>query len=210
MLATMSFLALELGEEEDSFAPALRWAAKRSEIAILCAEGFGDVEAAVWAAAPDRLKNHCYLVTTGDRDPASARARGLFDAVVHAPDPSEASPPLSVLKRRLVTDISDARQEDVDAAALFLHRFREAEILPQQSAFDDSAAQGPIPSPGRDSVPAVDARLPEAAPRPLEAETGAAAASEPCARPGARSEPAPETDPVPPAADEPVSALDTR
>jgi hypothetical protein len=51
MLATMSFLALELGEAEDSFAPALRWAAKRSEIAILCAEGFGDVEAAVWAAA---------------------------------------------------------------------------------------------------------------------------------------------------------------
>jgi hypothetical protein len=142
MLATMSFLALELGEAEDSFAPALRWAAKRSEIAILCAEGFGDVEAAVWAAAPDRLKNHCYLVTTGDRDPASARARGLFDAVVHAPAPSEASPPLSVLKRRLVTDISDARQEDVDAAALFLHRFREAEILPPQSAFDDSAAQG--------------------------------------------------------------------
>jgi hypothetical protein len=152
MLATMSFLALELGEEEDSFAPALRWAAKRSEIAILCAEGFGDVEAAVWAAAPDRLKNHCYLVTTGDRDPASARARGLFDAVVHAPDPSEASPPLSVLKRRLVTDISDARQEDVDAAALFLHRFREAEILPPQSAFDDSAAQAPDPVGRRDDA----------------------------------------------------------
>jgi hypothetical protein len=42
MLATMSFLALELGEEDESYAPALRWAAKRSEIAILCAEGFGD------------------------------------------------------------------------------------------------------------------------------------------------------------------------
>jgi len=145
MLATMSFLALELGEDADTYVPALRWAAKRSEIAILCAEGFGDAEAALWAAAPDRLKNHCYLVTTGDRDPASARARGLFDAVVHAPAPSDASPPLAVLKRRLATDISDARQEDVDAAALFLHRFREAELSPPRDAFADTA-DGPVDS----------------------------------------------------------------
>jgi len=150
MLATMSFLALELGEDADTYVPALRWAAKRSEIAILCAEGFGDAEAALWAAAPDRLKNHCYLVTTGDRDPASARARGLFDAVVHAPAPSDASPPLAVLKRRLATDISDARQEDVDAAALFLHRFREAELSPPRDAFADTAGadRSTAPEPG--------------------------------------------------------------
>jgi hypothetical protein len=150
MLSTMSFLALELGEDEESFAPALRWAAKRSEIAILCAEGFGDTEAALWAAAPDRLKNHCYLVTTGDRDPASARARGLFDAVVHAPAPSESSPPLAVLKRRLATDISDARQEDVDAATLFLHRFRETELSPPEDDFADDAAplRSAAPEPG--------------------------------------------------------------
>jgi hypothetical protein len=153
MLATMSFLALELGEDHESYAPALRWAAKRSEIAILCAEGFGDPEAALWAAAPDRLKNHCYLVTTGGRDPASARARGLFDAVVHAPDPSESSPPLTVLKKRLATDISDARQEDIDAAALFLHRFREADLsAPLSSAFDEArwSAAEPEAAPGRD------------------------------------------------------------
>jgi hypothetical protein len=128
MLATMSFLALELGEDRPkAMRPpcAGRRNAPRSRSSA--PKGSAMSEAALWAAAPDRLKNHCYLVTTGDRDPASARARGLFDAVVHAPQPSEASPPLSVLKRRLATDISDARQEDVDAAALFLHRFREAE-----------------------------------------------------------------------------------
>jgi len=151
MLETMSFLAMELGEDPESYAPALRWAAKRSEIAILCAEGFGDPEAALWAAAPDRLKNHCYLVTTGDRDPASARARGLFDAVVHAPSPSEASPPLSVLKRRLATDISDARQEDVDAAALFLHRFRREEVPPVPAAPIDPPA---LERPPADASPA--------------------------------------------------------
>ena len=53
MLATMSFLALELGEDADTYVPALRWAAKRSEIAILCAEGFGDAEGrAVGRGAP--------------------------------------------------------------------------------------------------------------------------------------------------------------
>lgn len=138
-LATMSFLALELGEDAESYTPALRWAAKRSEIAILCAEGFGEGEAALWAAAPDRLKNHCYLVTTGNRDPASTRARGLFDAVVHEPSPSEASPPLSVLKKRLATDISEARQEDVAAAALFLFRFYQSDLSAPENAFDDAS-----------------------------------------------------------------------
>jgi hypothetical protein len=94
MLATMSFLALELGEDPTASPPpcAGRRNARRSRSSA--PKGSATVEAALWAAAPDRLKNHCYLVTTGDRDPASARARGLFDAVVHAPDPSEASPPL--------------------------------------------------------------------------------------------------------------------
>jgi hypothetical protein len=203
MLATMSFLALELGEDHESYAPALRWAAKRSEIAILCAEGFGDPEAALWAAAPDRLKNHCYLVTTGGRDPASARARGLFDAVVHAPDPSESSPPLTVLKKRLATDISDARQEDIDAAALFLHRFREADLsAPPSSAFDEArwSAAEPEAAPGRDDragrpvAPTADvAPHPAAADRaPNLAERARANASAP-AEP-APAEPAPSND----------------
>ena len=174
MLATMSFLALELGEDADTYVPALRWAAKRSEIAILCAEGFGDAEAALWAAAPDRLKNHCYLVTTGDRDPASARARGLFDAVVHAPAPSESSPPLAVLKRRLASDISDASQEDMDAAALFLHRFRKAELSLPRDTFDEEMAtdRTAAPAPGsrgddrtlEDSVPSAEPAPDTAAP----------------------------------------------
>jgi hypothetical protein len=128
VLDAMSFLALELDAGPEACAPALAWAAKRSEIAIYCAADFDPAEAAVWAAAPDRLKNHCYLVITGDRDAASARARGLFDAVIHAPAPSEAAATLSALKHRLTADIAAARAEDVDAAELFLHRFRRAEL----------------------------------------------------------------------------------
>jgi hypothetical protein len=126
-LASMSFLAMELGHDPEGWPAAMAWAAKRSEIAIFCADGFGDLEAGIWSAAPDRLKNHCYLVITGRRaiaGPAAAEARGLFDAVIHAPAPAEGTGPLGALSHRLTADIALARQEDVDAAELFLHRFR--------------------------------------------------------------------------------------
>lgn len=183
MLRTMSFLALELGEEPDVYAPALKWAAKRSEIAILCAQGFGDREATLWAAAPDRLKNHCYLVVTGAKDAASARARGLFDAAIHAPAGSGANAPLDALRHRLAADITAARQEDIDAAELFLHRFRRAEI-------DIAGGAGPSPAnrPLRDAAadaspdhpPASEHPAPPAAPEPCRSDN--AATPEPEAR----------------------------
>lgn len=171
MLETMSFLAVELGADAETYTPALGWAAKRSEIAIFCARAFGDTEAAIWRAAPDRLKNHCYLVITGAQDTASARARGAFDAVIHAPGASRTAAPLAALKHRLSADIIAARREDVDAAELFLHRFRRAlddlEAAAATQAEADAAA--------------------EAAP--------AASASRSDGRPEPKREPEPEADP---------------
>jgi chemotaxis protein histidine kinase CheA len=160
VLSSMSFLAVELDEEAEDHAPALAWAAKRCEIAIFCATDFGDSEAAIWAIAPDRLKNHCYLVVTGDRDTGSARARGLFDAVIHAPAPSEAAAPLRALQHRLAADIAAARQEDIDAAELFLHRFRraaaEAEASTDRGAAADQAGEDAPASPADDAGPGED------------------------------------------------------
>jgi hypothetical protein len=183
ILATMAFLGIELGPEPEAYTAALGWAAKRSEIAIFCTEGFGDAEATIWRAAPDRLKNHCYLVITGDRDAGSARAHGAFDAVIHAPAASEAAAPLAALKHRLAADITAAREEDIDAAELFLRRFRREDSEP-------SAMPGP-----RDSGPAPDPGLPpgaEAAPR-TQAPPPAAAEPPEAAQPPA----VPDTDPDP-------------
>jgi hypothetical protein len=171
VLVSMSFLAVELAAGPSDCAAALGWAAKRSEIAIFCAAAFSEAEAAIWSAAPDRLKNHCYLVLTGGRDAAasaSARARGHFDAIIHAPAPSEATAPLGALKHRLAADIDAARQEDIDAAELFLHRFRRAggEAVP-------GGAEAAEPPAAR-----LDARAPIADPQPMERQSQRRRASE--------------------------------
>ena len=133
ILGTMAFLGIELGPDPESYTAALGWAGKRSEIAIFCTEVFGDEEAAIWRAAPDRLKNHCYLVITGEREAGAARAHGAFDAVIHAPSASDVAAPLAALKHRLAADITTARGEDVDAAELFLRRFRREDSEPRSS-----------------------------------------------------------------------------
>lgn len=136
-LETMSFLAVELDTDADAWSPALAWAAKRCEIAVFCVDRFEATAAAVWSAAPPRLKNHCYLVVTGDRaaaNAASAEGRGLFDAVIHAPDLAHSAAPLEALTHRLEADIRLGRQEDVDAAELFLHRFRSVVPVPAREA----------------------------------------------------------------------------
>jgi hypothetical protein len=143
VLDTMAFLAVQLGPEPETYTAALGWAARRSEIAIFCTDAFGDAEAAIWRAAPDRLKNHCYLVLTGDRDAAAGRAHGAFDAVIHAPAASEIAAPLAALKHRLAADITAAREEDIDAAELFLRRFRREDSEPRQGASAEPANAAP-------------------------------------------------------------------
>ncbi len=155
-LASMSFLAMELGADPGGWLAAMGWAAKRSEIAIFCADAFGQTEAEIWAAAPARLKNHCYLVITGRRSlsgPAAAEARGLFDAVIHAPAPAEGTGPLGALSHRLATDIALARQEDVDAAELFLHRFRRKGAAAAPDAPDGAVPSRPAARPMQSEAP---------------------------------------------------------
>lgn len=166
ILGTMAFLGIELGPEPEAYTAALGWAARRAEIAIFCTEGFGDLEAAIWRAAPDRLKNHCYLVITGERDAGSARAHGAFDAVIHAPTAAEAAAPLAALKHRLAADITAAREEDVDAAELFLRRFRREDSEPSgaEGADPAGAARAPGPLPGSAGAPGTDAPAPAATP----------------------------------------------
>ncbi|MGP1356983.1 hypothetical protein [Roseicyclus sp.] len=203
VLETMSFLAVELGAEPEDCAAALGWAAKRSEIAIFCADAFTGEEAAIWSAAPDRLKNHCYLVVTGGREAASlasAQARGHFDAVIHAPVPSEAMAPLGALKHRLAADIDAARAEDIDAAELFLHRFRrpageerqpetvEPEAWPEPLARERPATQAAAPVSRPVSRPTQPAAAPaEAVPEPRAARAAGAPRT---AKPAPKPEPA--------------------
>ncbi|MDG4647767.1 hypothetical protein P6F26_04880 [Roseibacterium sp. SDUM158017] len=205
-LETMSFLAVELGADAGTWAPALSWAAKRTEIAIFCAHDFSDAEAAIWSSAPDRLKNHCYLVVTGRREDhgtASARARGLFDAIIHVPAPSEATSPLGALSHRLAADISAARREDVDAAELFLHRFRRktGEAAPAEDAAGPEA-RDPVTMPPVSRPLSRPLSSPQSRPlsRPLSRPVMEPAAWDVEPAPPPRRDPLPETRAEAPAA----------
>ncbi|MEM9756351.1 MAG: hypothetical protein AAF914_10170 [Pseudomonadota bacterium] len=124
-LRRIAFLYLATGDTAAEQLSALDWAEPRTDIAIWTTEYFSDAEARIWAAAPDRLKNHAILVATGpneDEAELSARAGFEFDGVYAVPRTRGARSAVDRLMQRLDADIDDARAADIDAAQLFLHR----------------------------------------------------------------------------------------
>lgn len=150
-LRRMSFLHLAVGADPALQAPALAWAARRCDLAIWCSRGFGAAEAAVWAAAPDRLKHHAHLAILGQPDGAGADPAppsADFQAVIALPGTETIA--AGPLLARLEADIDAALAEDLDAARLLLHRFGlsdrpapDAEAVPaEDGAADEAAATG--------------------------------------------------------------------
>lgn len=159
VLQRMSFLLLAAGDEVTEQAPALAWAAKRTDVSIWCTHDFDAIEAQVWAAAPERLKNHAHLAVFGGADAAETlRGRALSDfesvvAVPQGPDGADATRLLA----RLGADIDTALGEDMDAARLLLHRFG-------LDAAPDAAAAGTAPAEPAPTEDAVTAPPEQAAP----------------------------------------------
>lgn len=124
-LNAMSFLYLAAGDDPREQRAALTWAARRTDIAIWCTRAYPQAEAQIWAAAPEGLKHHAYLVATGP-DAAALAGAGRAAQDFHAafacpgPDPEAGA---GALRRHLYADIDEARMADVDAAQLFLHHF---------------------------------------------------------------------------------------
>lgn len=162
VLQRMSFLLLAAGDDVTEQAPALVWAAKRTDVSIWCTHDFDAIEAQVWAAAPDRLKNHAHLAVFGGADAAETlRGRALsdFDSVVavrQGPDGADATRLLA----RLGDDIDTALGEDMDAARLLLHRFG-LDAAPDAAATEVAPTE---PSPTEDAVAAPPE---QAAPAPV-------------------------------------------
>ncbi|RBI87633.1 hypothetical protein DRV85_01535 [Rhodosalinus halophilus] len=130
-LKRMSFLALPATADPAEQAAALAWAARRTDIAIWCTRRFDAAEAAIWAEAPARLKNHALMVqvATDAAPPLACQATEAFEGtftVARAPErlgQDDKPRGLDRLLARLEADIDEALRADVDAARLFLHRF---------------------------------------------------------------------------------------
>ena len=150
ILRRVSLLYLAVGEDPAQQAPALAWAARRLDVAIWCTRRFSATEAAIWAAAPEGLKNHAHLLVFGD-EAAAAALRGRrpadFAHVVAVPCPElsdavsgvAAVPDPRGLIARLEADIAEAQREDIDAARLLLHRFG---LAADEATADEATADG--------------------------------------------------------------------
>ena len=150
ILRRISLLYLAVGEDPAQQAPALAWAARRLDVAIWCTRRFSSAEAAIWAAAPEGLKNHAHLLVFGaEAEAAALRSRrpADFAHVVAVPCPElsdavsgvAAVPDPRGLIARLEADIAEAQREDIDSAKLLLHRFG---LVPEAGGAD-AAGTGP-------------------------------------------------------------------
>lgn len=172
ILLRMSFLHLAVGESPTAQAAALTWAARRTDIALWCTEGFSPDEARIWAAAPESLKHHALLAVQGAELDEVARMRRPREmaAAVAVPMPGGRPSPAALLSR-LEAEIDAALAEDLDAARLLLHRFGLDAAEPAGAGVSpdrpEAAATAPAPEAAEAAVlqPEPPAR-PAAAPLP--------------------------------------------
>ncbi|MEX3015969.1 hypothetical protein [Gymnodinialimonas hymeniacidonis] len=143
-LTRMSFLALSLDVNPAMHRPALAWAARRTEIAVWCTTAFSDLDARIWANAPERLSHRAYLVETAPNTGVSDhKAAADFTGHLHLALPGEVAP----LLNRIGDDIDEARIADLDAAHLLLHRL--GHLNGPISTASDVATKEPQRSPGQ-------------------------------------------------------------
>lgn len=137
----------------------LTWAAPRVDLAIWCSAGWSDTEASLWMQAPDRLRNHSILLTSGALLPADALAVYGFDArfEVHQPALSGAFSDLAAYLEEVITE---ARLHDIHAAQLVLKRYAAPALAPGPDAPVASPPAGPAPRPR--SAPPTETTPPEA------------------------------------------------
>lgn len=121
VLQRMTFLYLAAGPDRAEQAAALKWAVPRTDVAVWCTRRFTATEAAIWAAAPDRIKHHAHLAVMGDDGDFASVEQGRpadFEHLIALPTP-DAAP----LLRCIDESIDAALREDLDTARIMMHRF---------------------------------------------------------------------------------------
>jgi hypothetical protein len=164
-LREFSFLELATDDTAEDQLAAMAWAEDRTDIALWISRGYGPAEAALWARAPDRLRDNGYLVMTGGT--AAPEATQGFRAAFRVDDAAGTGPLMDELR----ACAQRGRQGLVDHALLLLNRFENLRPTRQ------------LAPPPADEAP------------PAPAPTQAAPASRPLTAPLAPTGPAPRAHP---------------
>ncbi|MEM6635181.1 MAG: hypothetical protein AAF667_04750 [Pseudomonadota bacterium] len=81
-LRSISLLEVVAEESLRDQRAALTWASKRADIALWCTHSFHDAEQRLWISAPDRLKDHSFLLLTrADEFAAAGNLRQRLDTL---------------------------------------------------------------------------------------------------------------------------------
>lgn len=121
------YLLLVTDAAEADIAPALAWAARRVDIALWCTSDWTPLEARLWQAAPDALRNHAIVVPTGTAIPSGLQAaREGFQACMQIclpeTDGDSAEKGVQRLSDHLRKTAEAAAEQDLLAAQMFLQR----------------------------------------------------------------------------------------
>ncbi|WP_136440786.1 hypothetical protein [Pacificoceanicola onchidii] len=149
-LRKMSLLCVVADSDPVDMASAMRWATPRCDIAIWCSRDWTLNEQHIWHGAPERLKDHAFVVRSGPKAPPLT---ALDDGPeqIHCPTLKGAEgeallvPSGDVLRAHLDKIIAEARAEDIDAAHVFLAQY-DADPTPETPAFQ-TKPDTPSPTP---------------------------------------------------------------
>ncbi|WP_417207237.1 hypothetical protein [Antarctobacter sp.] len=107
----------------------LVWAAPRVDMALWCTVDWSEAERRIWDAAPDSLRNHAILFTTGGGIAAMDSAAHGFEAQFNS-TPQAGEEACAKLTSYLDRTIQEAILHDIHAAQMFLQRYGAAPAAP--------------------------------------------------------------------------------
>lgn len=157
-LGRISVLEVVAPESAKDQQRAMHWAAKRSDIVILCSHEFTSIEQALWGSLPEGVKDHAFLLVTcadlleqsGRHDQMMEELRfgaghefskimsiATTDAIAARRADGTVDKPLMkqsgglTLISTILRHVDQGLRATVDQADLILHKFRDAEPNPE-------------------------------------------------------------------------------
>ena len=132
LLRRLSFLEVQADDAIADQRAAIAWAAPRTDIALWCSARYDDTDQALWAAVPDQIKDHAYLILTdcapAEVEPIRDLALDEFHEIYSVDLRGETGASgVDRLMERLLDHARLGRQADADGALLFIRAQEQAQ-----------------------------------------------------------------------------------
>lgn len=181
VLSTLTLIEVAARDTAPEERAAVKWAAARADVVVWCSQTFDQAERWLWSSMPDRLKDHGFLaltkadelIRTGTLVDRIAELADVVAEEFHSLVPVATLQGLAALTRpggvdhealgasgaealiaELLAHVEQGRRADLDAALLFLNRYRAAAVPddPPNAPMAGPPAEAPGPTRAADPV----------------------------------------------------------